>query len=178
MEISVNTHIKLRTIIRDDAEVIFSVIDQQRDYLGQWLPFVPNTKEQRDTEEFIKMVSQQPDEQRELIFTIWYDNAFAGIIGFKDTDRMNRKTEMGYWLSKPFQKKGIITSSAKVLCEYAFDKLGLNRVQIKCAVGNVASQKVPVRLGFAFEGIERAGERFGENQFFDLKVYSKLKDDQ
>ncbi len=178
MQINVNKHIELRAISREDAAVIFSTIDQQRDYLGQWLPFVPNTKEQRDTEEFIKAVLQQPVGQREPIFTIWYDTKFAGIIGFKDTDRLNRKTEMGYWLSEPFQKKGIVTNCAKVLCEYAFTKLGLNRVQIKCAVGNISSQKVPVRLGFAFEGIERAGERFGENQFFDLKVYSKLKDDQ
>ena len=29
------------------------------------------------------------------------------MIGFKDTDKLNKKTEIGYWLSEKFQKQGI-----------------------------------------------------------------------
>jgi ribosomal-protein-serine acetyltransferase len=50
----------------------------------------------------------------------------------------------------------------------------MNRVQIKVAVGNERSAKIPKRLGFQFEGIEREGE-FHSNKYFDLKVFSKLK---
>jgi ribosomal-protein-serine acetyltransferase len=178
MIITIQPQLYLRLIAREDAFVIYYTIDQQRDYLGQWLPFVANTKELRDTEDFIKTVLQQPIHSRESIFTIWYDGTFAGIVGFKDTDRLNSKTEIGYWLSEPFQKKGIMTLCVKELCEHAFEKLGLNRVQIKCAVGNISSQKIPERLGFVIEGIERAGERYDETLFLDLKVYSKLKSDR
>lgn len=177
MQIEVNQHIILKEINQADAPVIFSVIDQQRDYLGKWLPFVAGTKEQRNTDEFIKSILQQPAGEREQIFTIWFEDEFAGIIGFKDTDRLNRKSEIGYWLSEEYQKKGIVTVCVQILFGYAFSRLGLNRVQIKCTVGNVPSQKIPERLGFVFEGVERAGERFGENKYFDLRVYSKLKDD-
>ncbi len=177
MTIDINKQVSLRLLQREDAKVIFKTIDKQRDYLGEWLPFVAITKEQSHTEAFIKSMLQQPVAERELIFVIWCDEVFAGIIGFKETDRLNRKTEIGYWLSESFQKKGIVTASVHVLCKYAFEKLALNRVQIKCAVGNIPSQKVPERLGFTFEGVERAGERFSEKVYFDLNVYSLLKSD-
>jgi len=37
--------------------------------------------------------------------------------------------------------------------------MDMNRVQIRCGVGNDKSSAIPRRLGFTFEGIERAGER-------------------
>lgn len=58
-----------------------------------------------------------------------------------------------------------------------FEGLELNRVQIKCAVGNTPSSNIPKRLGFQFEGIERAGELFTEGSFADIEVYSLLKNE-
>lgn len=91
---------------------------------------------------------------------------------------LNKKTEIGYWLSEGFQKQGIVTKAVEKLCEYALNKLDINRVQIKCAVGNVASKNVPIRLGFKLEGIERQGELLSGNVFTDLEIYSKLKHDE
>jgi len=177
MNLIVDRQIELKELAVDDADVIFKTIDSQREYLGEWLPFIAHTKAQSDTENFIKAVCQQAIEERERTYTIWFENEFAGLIGFKGTDRLNGKTEIGYWLSQHFQKRGIVTASVKFLCRYAFKKLGMNRVQIKCAVGNVASEKIPIKLGFIFEGIERAGERVSEQLYFDLKVYSLLRSD-
>ncbi|MFV0598592.1 MAG: GNAT family N-acetyltransferase, partial [Bacteroidales bacterium] len=51
----------------------------------------------------------------------------------------------------------------------------INRIQIKCAVGNIPSKNVPKRLGFVFEGIEREGELLSSGVYTDIEVYSKLK---
>ncbi|MFO8236199.1 MAG: GNAT family protein, partial [Bacteroidales bacterium] len=85
---------------------------------------------------------------------------------------------IGYWLSEHHQKQGIITKSLDKLCDFAFNKLAINRIQIKCAVENKASIKIPMRLGFKFEGIERQGELLTGNMYTDLEVYSKLKCDK
>ena len=97
------------------------------------------------------------------MFAIRRQNEFIGIIGFKDTDKVNKKTEIGYWLSEKFQKQGIITKSVERLCDFAFNKQGINRVQIKCAVGNKPSIRIPQKSGFKFEGIERDGEPLKAN---------------
>jgi len=81
----------------------------------------------------------------------------------------------GKGLSDKYQKQGIVTKSVDKLCDFAFNKLGLNRIQIKCAVENRSSINIPKRLGFRFEGIERQGERLSSGFYTDLEIYSKLK---
>ena len=70
-----------------------------------------------------------------------------------------------------------MTRAVERLCKYAFEELGLNRVQICCAVGNTPSSNIPRRLCFKFEGIERAGELFPDGSFADIEVYSFLKNE-
>ncbi len=178
MIIKIDNEIELRQLEATDAIDIFEAIDNQREYLGKWLPFVIFTKTVSDSEAFVNSVVNAPRERFELQFTIRKQDQFIGLIGFKDTDRTNKKTEIGYWLSEKYQKRGIITKSVEKLCDFAFNKLDLNRVQIKCAVGNQRSKNVPKRLGFKFEGIERQGELLTGNIFTDLEIYSKLKSDK
>jgi ribosomal-protein-serine acetyltransferase len=175
--IRVNEKIILKQIDLSDANDIFRTIDSQREYLGKWLPFVSITKEIGDTEKFIQSILDTPEEKREYVFVIHFNSKFVGLIGFKDTDKLNKKTELGYWLSESHQKKGIITQSLKVLIDFAFENLDINRIQIKCAVGNIPSISIPKRLGFKYEGIERDGELLSKNRFTDLKVYSRLKNE-
>lgn len=175
--IKVDADIELTQLERADAKAIFETIDSQRDYLGKWLPFVAFTRELSDSEAFVASVVNAPADHFELVFAIRKGGEFIGLIGYKDTDKLNQKTEIGYWLSKDHQKQGIVSRSVERLCAYAFDQMGINRIQIKCAVGNVPSKRIPQRLGFKFEGIERAGELMPDGTFTDLEVYSKLKFD-
>ena len=55
--------------------------------------------------------------------------------------------------------------------------MAMNRIEIKCAIGNTPSSSIPQRLVFKFEGIERAGELFPDGCFKDLEIYSILKDE-
>lgn len=175
--ILVRDDIILRQIMPMDADDIFHTIDTQRTYLGEWLPFVANTLTVNDSIDFINTIVRAADEKELCVFTIRKNEQFAGILGFKGTDFANKKTEIGYWLSEDYQGQGIMTHSVKTLCNRAFKKLNINRIQIKCAARNKRSSAIPERLGFTFEGIEREGEMMSHGQFVDLKVYSLLKGD-
>jgi ribosomal-protein-serine acetyltransferase len=175
--LKVDSDIALRELELNDAADIFRTINKERGYLGTWLPFVAYTKELKDTECFVSSVVNVPVEKLEHTFTIRKQGEFIGLIGLKDTDVLNKKTEIGYWLSEKEQGKGIMTNSVKELCDFAFTKLQINRIQIKCAVGNVPSKNIPKRLGFKLEGVEREGELLTGNTFTDLEIYSKLKND-
>jgi len=173
----VNPKVRLEAVNLSMAPVIFETIDRDRDFLIQWLPFVEYTQKISDTENFINSLAAQPGKKRDEVFAIWYKEEFAGLVGFKDTDWVNRKTELGYWLAQNMQGKGIITSSVEKLIGYAFKKLKMNRIQIKVAKGNSKSAAIPIKLGFQYEGTERAGE-LHRNKIFDLEVYSLLKSDR
>ena len=170
----VDNSIKLEKIKYAHAFLVFQAIDLNREFLSPWLPFVQQTWSQEDTEAFIRSILVEPAEKRDDVFVVWYNSNFAGLIGLKETDLMNRKTEIGYWLIQSMTGKGIITRSLKVLIDFLFVNMKMNRIQIKCGVGNHPSSDIPKRLGFTFEGIEREGEKH-QAGFIDLEVYSLLK---
>lgn len=174
--LTVNQNIRLEIVKVSMAPEIFSVIDRDREYLKVWLPFIEMTNEISDTEKFLQSVINQPQVKKDEIYSIWYKEEFAGLIGFKETDWINRKTELGFWLADKMQGKGIITKCVEKLISYSFKKLKLNRIQIKVAVGNCKSAAVPKRLNFKYEGIERSGE-LHSSKYLDLEIYSLIKTD-
>lgn len=169
--IKVTDNIELKSLSEENAPDIFGILDSEREYMRIWLPFVDHTKCVNDSLNAIKTLTSGIDKQ----FSIYYKERFVGLIGFKDTDMNNRKTEIGYWLSQSAQKKGIITLSVKALINYAFEDLNINRIQIKVAIDNKSSRAIPERLEFRFEGIERDGELLVDNKYTDIAIYSLLK---
>lgn len=175
--LQVSKAIQLKPLEETDAALIFQTIDRDRTYLEEWLPFVPFTQTEEDSLAYIRAVYATPESYREMVYCMLLEQQFVGLIGlkFNPSDKINRKTEIGYWLSEAYQKRGIVTRSVKRLLEYAFDELRLNRVQINCAVGNTKSSNIPKRLGFTFEGVTRDGELEADGSFVDIEVYSLLK---
>lgn len=174
-EIFIDENTYLKEIGFDDVEAIFNVIDSERDYLVEWLPFVELTNDVSFTRRFVENYLES--DRLDATFCIYFHNQFAGIIGLKETDLDNKKTEIGYWLSAKFQQQGIMTRACKALIDYAFDEMNLNRIQIKIATENLRSQGIPERLGFCREGIERDGELHNRG-FVDLVVFGLLKADR
>lgn len=169
--IVVTTNITLEPISVKDSSDIFNLINSERLYLREWLPFVDATKHESDTQAFVESVVAGGLPPYKIVV----DGKFVGIIGFINHDSNNLKIEIGYWLSQKMQGCGIMTRSVKKLLEYAFSELEINRVQIKAAIGNTSSRKIPERLNFIFEGVERDGELLVDNKYADLAVYSILK---
>ena len=169
--IQISDDIVLYPLSVDDIFKIFNTLDTEREYMREWLPFVDTTREEEDTASFVNHILQTEDQQ----FTVYYQDKFVGLVGFKDTDKTNKKIEIGYWLSQYAQGKGLMTQSVQKLLELAFNEMGMNRVQIKVAVGNHKSRRIPEKLGFEFEGIERDGELLVDGVYTDIAVYSLLK---
>jgi ribosomal-protein-serine acetyltransferase len=170
--IIVDNELYLRKISVRDAETIFALIDANREHLGKWLPFAKMTKTVQDTLAFIRQVLKPGS--GELVFVMMYREKITGLLGFKDIDPINRKLEIGYWIAREFEGNGIVTRCCRSAIDAAFNKMKMNRVQIKCAVENTRSSNIPKRLGFKPEGVEREGEWY-EGGFRDLEIYGILK---
>jgi ribosomal-protein-serine acetyltransferase len=164
----------LERLTLSHVELIFNAIDQNRQFLRKWLPFVDFTQKMNDTERFVRSILEKPATRRDEVYVIRYKNEFAGLIGFKDPDRVNDKIEIGYWLIEKMTGKGIATAAVRKMINLAFRNMEMNRVQIRCGVGNHKSSAIPLRLGFSLEGIERDGERHNHS-YIDLEVYSLLR---
>ena len=173
-QLCVDDQILMKEIDEGEVVNIFNAIDAERDYLSKWLPFVEKTVDIEFTRGFVN--SYLYSDKKNVTFAIYFEQRFAGLIGLKDTDETNKKTEIGYWLSSGFQHKGVVTKCCKALIVYAFEDMKMNRVQLKAGTENVRSRAVAERLGFELEGIERDGELHSRG-YIDLAVYSLLKKD-
>jgi len=170
----IDDHQFLERLNLSHVGAIFNAIDQNRKFLRKWLPFVDFTHKKVDTERFVRSILEKPVSIRDEVYVIWYKYDFAGLIGFKDADRINDKIEIGYWLVEKMTGKGIATAATRKMVNLAFRNMDMNRVQIRCGIGNDKSSAIPRRLGFTFEGIERNGERHNHS-YIDLEVFSLLK---
>ena len=172
-DIDVKTGIRLREVTLNDAPMIYRAIADHRDYLKTWLPFIANLSEQ-DEMDFLSQVLSFPEEERNFTFVIECRGEFCGLVGFVNSDFVNHRTEIGYWLLPEYQRQGIMTRSVQTLCRWAVEARLMHRIQIRCAVENYSSNAIPRRLGFRLEWTERDGELMFSGEYVDTNVYSIL----
>jgi ribosomal-protein-serine acetyltransferase len=171
-----DNNIVLKILEPEDADVLFALVDSNRSYLRQWLPWVDTNTTLENSKLFIRSTKEQHDLNLGFQCGIWFCGAFAGLIGFQRIDWMNRNVEIGYWLGEIFQGHGIITKACHTLVDYAFYEYQLNRVQIRCATGNTKSNAIIERLGFIKEGKTRQAEMLYDH-YVDLFVYGMTADE-
>lgn len=170
----VDKDLRLELLSQDHAEKLFELTERNREYLREWLPWLDNNRYLQNTIDFIKYNQKQYKDNSSLQLGIWYEENLVGIIGFHRVDWTNHSTSIGYWLVEDCQGKGVVTKSCRALLDYAFGSLGLNRVEIRCAVENSRSRAIPERLGFREEGLMREAEWLYDH-YVDHVVYSMLK---
>ncbi len=171
--LAIGQGLELRLFEEAEAAEIFALVDRNRVYLRQWLPWVDYETSPEDSLEFIRRSQQQYTNNEGFQLGIRSQDHLAGVIGYHTVDWPNRHVEIGYWLGAEFQGKGMMTRACRVLIDFAFEKLLFNRVAILCATGNARSRAIPERLGFTQEGTLRESEWLYDH-FVDLVVYSML----
>ena len=156
------------------APEVFAVVDRERAYLREWLPWVDFTTQVEVTRNFIKTSLQQFANNDGFAAGIWSGCEFIGGIGTHKIEWLYRKVEVGYWIAQRYQSKGIVTAACRAVIDHAFGEWQLNRVEIHCATGNQKSCAIPKRLGFQFEGVMREAQLLN-GEYQDINVYAMLK---
>lgn len=83
---------------------------------------------------------------------------------------------LAYYVLPEKWGQGIATRAGRIILDYAFNTLALNRLGAICMVHNAASRRVLTKLGFEFEGIARQ-EIMKDGVFYDVAHYGLLKED-
>lgn len=63
--------------------------------------------------------------------------------------------EVGYHVAPWTRRQGVGTAALRMLCGWAFEGLGLARIEWQAQVGNEASRRLAERVGFTMEGLCR-----------------------
>lgn len=62
---------------------------------------------------------------------------------------------VGYWCGSPYVRGGLTLDAVRAVASFAFDRLGLHRLEAACVPENLASASLLDRAGFRLEGQAR-----------------------
>ncbi|WP_457637331.1 GNAT family N-acetyltransferase [Oceanithermus sp.] len=154
--------LELALAVPQHAEALFGLIDENREHLRRWLPFVDATQSVEYARSFLKDQLCQLAEGRALALTLFHQGRAAGMLSLNRIDSVNRAASIGYWLDKGLTGRGLMTRAVGRLIDLAFASFPVDRVEIHCAPGNEPSCAIPERLGFTREAMLRQALRAHE----------------
>jgi len=64
--------------------------------------------------------------------------------------------ETGYWVKREARGHGVATAALRLMIAYAFEQVGVERLELMAETPNVASQRLAEKLGFRREGVARS----------------------
>lgn len=176
MQIEVDKNICLQLLNISHATEMIQLVNENREYLRQWLPWVDSMLTINDAKMNIEDCAFKVAAKTDFAFAIIFNQKMVGRIGIHRINLTNKIGEIGYWLADGFQGNGIISKSCKTLITFGFSNLGLNRIEIKCATGNLKSKSVIEKLNCKLEGILHEAELLN-GKFVDLYLFAILKKD-
>lgn len=172
-ERQIDEQLTIRLLQQSDAAELFDLVNCQRNYLSEWLPWPPMTKTVADSKAFLNGAMQQFESQTGMVCGIFYQTHLVGVVGFNEINHSLKKVKLGYWLSQEQMGKGLMTKSCRCLVDYAFETLDVEKVEIAAATDNWSSRKVCERLGADLEGIISHAENL-HGRIVSHAIYSLL----
>ncbi len=167
---------ELKVMKPEHDQALFALVDSNREHLQEWLPWVDRQKSLEDCQAFLKSLEEHFANNKAMHCGVWQDGQLAGVVGMDRIDWPNKTAEIGYWIGKGFEGKGLVTRCCRFLVEFAFRELKLNRLEIRCAPGNLRSRGIPERLNFSIEGRLKQAEWLYDH-YEDHIFYALLADE-
>jgi len=83
------------------------------------------------------------------------------------------RAEVGYWLALEARGQGHVSRAVRLITDWGFQRLGLERIDLQAACENPASQRVAERCGFTREAVLRSYLR-GRDGRQDMVMFGLL----
>ena len=161
------------------AEKLYAVVDESRETLREWLPWVDQTHSAEDGYNYflINWCQKHWEESSGYPYLIHEKKTGQpiGVIDFTKFSEPNKTGEIGYWLGDLAVGNGYMSEALSGLEKTVFG-LGINRIEIKNDTQNDRSVHVTQRAGYHLDGVARqdAWDSY-HNRFRDTNIWSKLR---
>jgi RimJ/RimL family protein N-acetyltransferase len=165
----------LRLPADQDVDAIVSIC---RDPLVQRYTTVPADYQAKHAREWVRrgLAGAASGTDLHLVIEPLEEREVVGTISLHELNRAAGRCASGYFIAPWARGRGYATRALRLACAFAFDQLGLHRVEVTIEPENEASRRVALAAGFTEEGLLRsympvAGKRR------DMVMYSLLATD-
>ncbi len=111
--------------------------------VSRWTARIPYPYGAGDADAFLAQTMTPPAGVERLAITL--NGELIGVIGVEGG-------ELGYWIAEPFWGRGLATEAARAVVDHAFSEGTCDSLAARYQLGNEASRRILVGLGFQEQG--------------------------
>jgi ribosomal-protein-serine acetyltransferase len=147
----------LRPFSDSDAEEFTYAVLESVESVGNWMPWCSSDYTVENALAWFAACRTERENGTAFEFGIFCESSgeFIGGAGINEIRQQHKLCNLGYWVRQSRQRQGVASRCVQALSAYAFHELGLYRVEIVVAVGNVASEGVAFKSGALRENVSR-----------------------
>ncbi len=147
--------LRLRALRPEDKPAVVAALNDPE--CGKYLWRPPFPYKDADFDEFFAGRAVAWKDARDAFWTVAdaADDSVLAAISL-DVNEELQAGEIGYWCGPWARRRGVMAAALRLVRDWAFDGLGLERLEITADADNVASQRVAQSAGFRREGVRRS----------------------
>jgi RimJ/RimL family protein N-acetyltransferase len=168
--------ILLRPFRSMDAPQLYEAVHESLQDLKPWMSWASDAYTELTAREYITIARARWDERTFYAFAITRGDEILGACTLSSLHPIYHYCNLGYWVRSSCHGQGIAGRAARLTARFAFEELGLIRVEIVIAVGNAASLRVAQKIGAHDEGFLLNRMVIGKS-IFDAHMFSLLPSD-
>jgi len=154
----VGWRVRLKTLTEDDYDGWYAVRSRCRSWLLPWEPRPAGAPPMAEDRASFAARCAARERERQLGggvgFGIFLEGRLAGEITLSSIQRGPfQQAYIGYWIDEDLAGNGLAGEAVVVVLRYAFDELGLHRVEIAIVPRNWPSRRVVEKLALREEGV-------------------------
>jgi ribosomal-protein-serine acetyltransferase len=138
------------------AEPFLETLEESREHLAKWIPPANTVLTLDDAPRYLQGWAERHANDTGHLFGIWMDAKFIGCVQLFHFDTKLGTCELGVWIAKGAEGRGIMAEACRFVIEWAIRVRGIMRVQWTNSPTNGRSSALARRLGMKLEGILRS----------------------
>jgi RimJ/RimL family protein N-acetyltransferase len=166
----------LRPFHLSDTSQLYEAVRESLNELKPWMSWATDRYTEITAREYISIARARWEEHTFYAFAITCAEELLGACTLSSIHPIYHFCNLGYWVRTSYRGRGIAGRAAKLVARFAFEHLGLIRVEIVIGVGNHASLRVAEKIGAHDEGILLNRMVVGRS-IYDAHMYSLLPSD-
>jgi ribosomal-protein-alanine N-acetyltransferase len=174
------TKAMLRAPTHDDWNEWSALRSESRAFLAPWEPLWPaDVLSESVYQRRIRRIAMEWRDDEAYNFHV-YDRITGRLVGGIGLSQIKRGIAqsgvIGYWVGQRYARQGYTIEATRLVIDFAFQKLGLHRVEATCIPDNDASRFLLEKLGFKREGYARKYLKIA-GEWSDHLLYAVIQDE-
>jgi len=162
-----------------DATLLKKAIDANIEHLLPWMNWAENEPTPlQDKIALIRHWQGAFDRDEDFVYGVFLPDESRVLGGCGLHTRMGLSArEIGYWIDKAFNGRGLATELAAALTKVGFEIDGVERIEIHCDENNHASAAIPRKLGYTLDATLRQRGKTVQGAWRNSMIWSLYADE-